>query len=222
MYKLKITILFSCMILISIIPSVSNATPYNQIVSDVKNRLGVSDKVAKAFIKYVHHFIGDIQKNFTNIASHNTSVYNKDYLVNKTIQKYFKHPIESEVQVSSIKSTRIRTYSIKTYLRRLSEYSLKYKTVKVYYDKSYLSMGPVNPYYQNGKKHFEFKVSLWQMFEGCQYDQNGCYKDYTKKGFHLIFIQNSNWEMKVDTITADKTVSSYSGRGDWNLEDIFQ
>ena len=66
-------------------------------------------------------------------------------------------------------------------------------------------MDPVNDYYQNGKKHFEFKVDMWQMFEGCKYENKIC----TKKGFHLIFIQNSNWEMKVDTITADKTVSSY-------------
>lgn len=62
MYKLKITILFSCMIVISIIPSVSNAIAYNELVPHVAKQLGVSDKVAEAFIRYVYDFTREIQK----------------------------------------------------------------------------------------------------------------------------------------------------------------
>lgn len=83
-------------------------------------------------------------------------------------------------------------------------------------------MSPVEKYYENGRKYFEFKVDMWQMFRGCKHDNRICYQDYTKKGFHLILVKNPRWEMKINAITAEKTSSSYSGRGKWNIEDIFQ
>ncbi len=191
-------------------PSVSQALSLDALVADVKNKLGVNEKIAKAFLQYVLYFVSETQKNFTLIASHKTSPERKRALIVQTLENYFEDPMNSEVQVPSLKRKQVKTYAVQVYLNRLSK--LKYDTIKLYYNPNYFSMGPIEAYTDpyTGKKGFNFNVQVWQMFEGCRGDgnRNICYKDFTKEGFHIVFMRaKSGWVMRIHGITADKTVS---------------
>ncbi len=222
-------------IIVAFMPLVSQAIPYNELVQDVSKKLEVSEKVAKGFIGYVSDFVADIQNNFTKIASHKTPRHLKNSLIEQTIEDYFEHPIESTVQISSLRSSlrsgKIRSYaiqtSIQTYLKKLSELDIYFETVELYFDRSYLSMGRIYSYsFATDSKQYEFTIEMWQMFKRCKREHGGdifdqgytkCYQDYSKITFHILFGGNrGSWIMRVNAITADKTTSSYDGNGVWN------
>jgi hypothetical protein len=215
---------FFFIIAVTFMPSVGQAIPYKALVQDIKIKLGVNEKIAEAFLKYVDDFVTEIQDNFVKIASHETSRYVKKSLIADTMEDYFEDPMNSEIQVSSLSQKSVKTFSVQIYLNRLSKLALRYDTVKLYFDRGYFSMGPIELYqdpYTN-KKGYEFQIQVWQMFEGCRGDNNRniCYKDFTKKGFHIVFmLSKRGWAMKVHAITADKTLPSYfeddTGPGKW-------
>jgi len=213
---------FFFIIAVTFMPSVSEALSYEAIIQDVKKKLGVSDRIADAFLQYVNDFVSDIQGNFTKIASHKTPRDTKESLIERTLEGYFEDPMKSEVQVSSLRRTKVNSYPVQVYLNKLSKLDLYYKTVRLYFDKSYFSMGPIESYryedhYSRGSSTggmgYEFKIEMWQMFEGCKRDnRNICYRDFTKKGFHIVFMPSrKGWLMRVFAITADKPVQSYYG-----------
>jgi len=212
-----------------LIPSPSKALPREVLVQDIMEKLDVSREVADAFLIYIRDFVYRMQNNFTDIASHETSGNRKRDLIEETLSEYFEDPMGSEVQVSSLKRKRVKTHPAQVYLTRLSNLDNFYGTVKLYFDKTYLSMGKIKAYnyddyhsrgYKDSRGYgssnnmgYEFSIQMWQMFEGCRRDnRNICYKDFTKKGFHFSFVlRRKGWLMRVFSITADKTVSAPPG-----------
>ncbi len=136
-WKISLLVSWLFVITLTFMPLISQAMSKAELVPYVAKELGVSERVANAFIDYVRDFVFDIQNNFTKIASHETPQYTKNSLVTQTIEDYFKHPVESQVQVSSLNTKRINSYAVQTYLRRLSRLALeRYDTVKLYFHKS--------------------------------------------------------------------------------------
>jgi len=190
----------------------------HEAIQNVMTNLGVNKEIAVAFLRYVDDFVTEVQDNFTNIASHQTPPSQKEYLIEETLDRYFEDPMKSEIQVSSLNRKEVKSYPVQVYLNRLSKLTKRYKTVKLHFDKSYFSMGPIKAYrhqylYERspgsgiGNRKYEFKLDMWQQFEGCKHDGKRCYIDFTKKGFYIAFIpRRSGWKMEIFAITADRPV----------------
>ncbi len=223
------------MIITGILP-VTQASSFNEAVQDVMTKLSVNETVAIAFLQYVDDFVTEVQNNFTNIASHQTPRYKKKSLIEETLEKHFDDHINSEVQVSSLNKRDVSSFPVQVYLNRLysnrrSKLAISYKTVKLHFDKSYFSMGPIEVYRHQeelydgnpggsgiGDKRYEFKLDMWQLFEGCYRDKKHCYREFTKKGFYIVFVPSkSGWSMEIFAITADKPVQAHAGDSadDW-------
>jgi hypothetical protein len=191
----------------------------------IAKQLGTDEEVAKRFFEHVSNFIRDIQKNLTNIASHRTTPEYKNILINNTIQKYFRHPMKSKVQTSSIITSKIRTDSVKTYLRRLSNLSMKYKTVELYFDTDFdIDIADIDEFYENGTKIFIFNIpNIWQRFKVCHINNKTCNQNYTKTKFDFNFYYKPNLgdlDLKVNAITVDQVATSYTGKANWNIKDV--
>ena len=191
----------------------------NKAIQNVMTNLGVNEKIAIAFLLYVDDFVTEVQDNFTNIASHKTPRHQKESLIEETLEDYFEDPMESEVQVPSLNSQKVRSYPVKVYLNRLSKLALKYKTVKLHFDRSYFDMTHIRAYKHQelyninpsgsdiGEMRYEFKLNQWQSFEACLQDGKHCDRNSTKLGFHIFFIpRSSGWVINIFAITADKPV----------------
>ena len=204
----------------------------HEAIQNVMTNLGVNKRTAIAFLQYVDDFVTEVQDNFTKIASHQTPRSQKEHLIEETLDRYFEEPMESEVQVSSLNRKKVKSYPVQVYLNRLSKLDLKYRTVKLHFDKNYFSMAPIRTYNDRdcgssgiGDIRYEFKLDMWQLFHGgCYDDYRRCYVHFTQKAFHIAFVPYSDgWKIKIFAITVDQPVRAYEG-DDWKerLRNKFQ
>jgi hypothetical protein len=184
---------------------------YQGLLERIARQLDVSTVVADRFLERVDKMAIIIQNNFEEIASHTTSDSRKQELAKFTISEFFASP-DAMIQVSSLrKGAKIIRKRIEDYFKHLQNLSRRrYRTVEVYFDKNYFSLGDIEPFYENDKKSFDFSVTMWQIFIGCRDVGSDCYKDATKKSFHMVFRYESNvsqWKFRVKAITVEDTVS---------------
>ena len=200
--------------IIFLIPFSSYAAEDSQLFQELLNRiaqqLGTNVEVARSFITEVDGMATAIQNNFEKIASDKTNYSEKLRLKRITVREFFSGS-NAIVQISSLHRKMLVEKGIDVYLTHLAGLYKKYHTVELKFDKNYFKLGEIKHFYegrQQGKKYFEFTVDMWQMFIGC-YDDfgNNCYKDWTKKGFHMIFKDENPWSYRVKAITVEDTIS---------------
>jgi hypothetical protein len=205
-------------------PRESRGEKYDEVVANVSKTLNLSEAQAENFISVIEKFMDGVQDNFTKIASHETSKERKRQLRKETVEGYFDS-WDAEVQVSSLRIEAVESLSVGKYLARLAELSeTTYNTVELYFDRNYLSIGEFD---KVGSGRYEFIVNAWQMFKGCSKPDTRlpsgkrCYKDYTRKGFHLAFVkEDHSWRMAIKLVTAEQAVPLYNPEYEVNWENI--
>ena len=211
-------IIVSCIILLFLGTS-AQASRYDDLVQHIKTKMGCTDEQANAFMHHVDNFAGEVQTIFSSVASHKVSDQKKQSLIQETIQKHFEKPTSS-IQVSSLNYNNIKTYPVNQYLIHLSELSKQvYTSVKLYFKPDYLSMGTIYPYEDPAYgPSFEFKIGVWQIFEGWGDDNRPLYIDATQKDLILIFhkMENSQyWTLKIKSIVAKETITLDEFKQKW-------
>jgi hypothetical protein len=200
--------LLSLLLILNFTPSISlaNEVVYQRLLERIGYQLGTSKEVAEKFVEEVDTMAITIQNNFEKVASHQTPKFEKDNLIQETIARFFVNR-NAIVQTTSLTRQITKTEPVVDYLNRLSGMSRDYyNTVKVFFDKTYFSVGDIEEFYEYGQKKFEFSVAMWQIFIGCKDEGSECYSDATKKVFHIIFKYDSYiaaWNFKVKAITSE-------------------
>jgi len=168
-------------------------------LTEVERKLGFSQQEAGEWIYSLTGVIRDVQKDFSDIASHRTTFAEKKSIVNRTIENNFYSEFSS-VQVTSFRRRNPRTFKIRYYLQRLGNLSIdNYEEVELYFDKEYLKLGTINAI-GNGK--FEFLISMNQVFKAKK-KEGVTYKDLTKKNFRFIFYEEDGyWIFLIEDILA--------------------
>jgi len=213
--KLFLAIIVVFAIILSVTVSIVQADDdeYDELVQRVKEEMGVSDERAEKFMYEVQNTVHELQEHLTNIASHKTPKDEKRKLVTATIREFFVNGFDSTVQTATIENPLFKRFAAKTYLDRLSKLSDYYDTVEMLFDKSYLSMGSIEKFMDDNRKTaYNFKVTMWQMFKGCNREETSCYTDYTEKGVDFIFKEEmGSWKLRVKVITAKKPIPFREG-----------
>jgi hypothetical protein len=183
---------------------------FQELLERVANQLGTDVETARNFIVEVDGMARAIQRNFEQIASDETDYSEKLRLKRITITQFFSSP-SATIQISSLNRKRITEKGIDRYLTDLAGLYKRYHTVKLKFDENYFKLGNIQHFYEGRrqrKKYFEFTVDMWQQFIGCYDDaRRRCYKDWTKKGFQMIFKDEGRWTYRVKAVTVEDTVS---------------
>ncbi len=197
--------LFSIFVVIAIVPSLTQAVPYKEVVQHVAKQLKVSEQIATKFVQYVAYFVAEIEDNFEKIASDKTPRGVKNSLITETIENFFEDPMDSVVHVVSSKNN--KTYPVSVYLRRLSQINNS-ATPKIDFDHSYLLMARIGRYIDPYTGQIGYEFDLYRR------DKRNC-GECTQNGPHFIFKQSKkDWVMKVHSITTDQKVSLDSPKWD--------
>jgi hypothetical protein len=189
----------------------SNDPIFQKLLERIARQLETNTETANRFITEIDGIAISIQDKFVKIASDKTDIGEKMRLKNITVTQFFTGP-NATVQISSLHRKKITEKGIGTYLTHLAGLYKKFHTVEIKFDKNYFKLSKINHFYdgrgERRKKYFEFTVDMWQQFIGC-YDDAGkrCYKDWTKKGFHMIFKDENPWVYRVKAITVEDTIS---------------
>jgi len=189
----------------------AQANRYQEIIQNVSKILVCNQEEAKIFMHHVNNTVKEVQNIFSDLASHSVSENQKQKKMQKTLKEHFEKPTSS-IQVSSLYANKIKTYPVNQYLIHLAELSkARYAQVKLYYKPDYLSMGKIYPFHHPVYgSSFEFRIGVWQIFEGRNIDNRPLYIDATQKDFIFLFHKMSDskyWTLKIKSIYAKETVT---------------
>jgi hypothetical protein len=162
------------------------ADDQQRIVSDIALTTGTDEQTATQILNAIISFMEDLQSKISYIASSSDDLSTKDRIALETVRCCFVS-LNSEIQVASVATKRIRSVSAGVYFHRLARLKAVngYAKVELFFRPDYLAMGRVYRVSDNPET-FEIAVSVAQVFKASRFDVY-TYADSSTKKFRVRF-----------------------------------
>lgn len=175
-----------------------------RIIDDIVANTGASRVTAGQVINAIIEFMHDLQNRITYIASSDVELESKKVAARNAVEECFVSG-QSEVQIASATTGRVRTRPVEQYFFELSRLRERYGYTKVelYFLSDYLGVGRVHPL---GGRQYELSISSDQIFIAYK-NERRAYFDKTTKQFRVRFtLTNDEVHVTVNEILVTEVV----------------